>query len=377
MTFNPDQVRKDFPFLEKDFIYFDSASTSLKPASVLDSITNYYKNAPFSNARGNKSLITDQKIKSSRKAVKSFLQMNQEDHVIFTNSATDSSILLANSIDLKPEDQVILYLKDHHSTISPWQHKNCQITPIEVHCDGTYSIDDIAVNPKTKLVVITQTHNLYGSTIDIKSIAEKIKSINQNIIIIVDASQSIAHQEIIFKDLKIDFLYFSGHKILSSLGVGVICAKNSSFSKLKLGRFNNPSTPKLEDFEVGTLNSPSIISLEKALNYITHLGIKNIEEYITSITFYLYDQLLQLPNIEFIVKIHQNHLKSGVLSFKFPQIDSFSLGQILESLSIIVRSSNFCNYKQDFLRVSLNFYNTKSEIDFFIKTLRDILFSKS
>lgn len=363
------QIRSDFPAISSDLIYLDNASTSLKPQSVIDSVNSYYTHQPFLNSRGNRGYLINQQINDARAKIKNFLNLDTKDQIIFTESATNSSNFLANSIKISLDDEVILCREDHGSTILPWIHQKCQIKSIDLNCSGNYSSDDIfpKITDRTRVAILTHIHNLYGSLLDIEVISQSIKQQNPNTIIIVDASQSVGHQQINFQKLPIDFLYFSGHKILSILGVGVICAKANAIQFLTPTKFGGGHHP----FEVGSLNVASILSLSAAIDYLSHLGLATISNKISSLTRYLYQQLLTLPDLEF--SINQPYFKSGIISFKIKGLDHAAIGEILENYHIIIRASDFCNEDTDYIRVSLNFYNQKSEIDYLIKVLRLII----
>lgn len=397
-----ENTKKDFPALKKDIVYLDSSSTTQKPQCVIDEINNYYLEYCANTGRGNYEWvrILNKKIKDVRNKVANFINAD-DDEIVFTANATDSSNLIAYSYglnNLKDNDEIVYCKDDHKSTIFPLiniinilEKFNVKIRTKEILIDteGDYKEDDLIskINEKTKIVVLTHIHNVYGLEMDIKLIVPRIREKNPNCKIILDCSQSVGHIKVDVKELDVDFAYFSGHKMFADTGIGVCYIKKQNIQKLipfKVGGgldVNNLEieniTPNSQMFESGTLNISGILSLGKAVEYIEKIGIDNIEKYILYLTRYLYDKLNEIPNIEFLKGIDKCscNLGFGIIAFKINGFKSSEIGEVLSDYGIYVRTGDFCKSvpDEDSIRVSLHIYNTEEDIDKLIKVLKYIV----
>ncbi|MBP3840521.1 MAG: aminotransferase class V-fold PLP-dependent enzyme [Bacilli bacterium] len=368
-------LKEDFPMLDKDIVYLDSSNTSLTPNYVIDKINEYLKNYEYNYNRGNNDLSfkINNEVNITRRLVAEFINANVEE-IIFTSGATSSANIITSDIafyNLNDNDEILLCNLDHQSTINPWIelqdkfhkfNKNIIINEILIDVYGDYLEDDLIskVNDKTKYVILTHVHNVYGLEMNIKELVKRIKEKNHNTKIVLDASQSIGHIKVDVKDLDIDYMYFSGHKMFATTGIGVLYSKGRDF----------------KEYEKGTPNILGIISLGSAIEYINKIGISNIEDYIYKLTRYLYDQLLNIEKINFNKGISTCKclLGYGIISFRLNEITSDELNDILNDYKIYVRGSNFCQVGQDnYIRVSLNIYNTKSDVDKLIKVIKHIV----
>ena len=389
-------VKDDFLYLKKEnTIYFDNSSTTLKPKIVIDNATlnNIYS---FNSNRGNNKnvLNLNKKIEMVRNKTAKFINAKSSDEIAFTSGATESSNLIAYSYclhNLLDNDEILLCLNDHKSTILPImnikkilknQNKDIKIKEILIDYEGDYKENDLfeKITSKTKLVVLTHIHNMYGLEMNIEYIVKKIRAINENVIIVLDCAQSAGHINIDVQKLNIDIAYFSGHKMMSLQGIGVIYIKkeiqNMFYPFIIGGNYNHDEIKKISDIrdlECGTKNSCNILSLGDSIDYINSIGIDKIEEHIYILTRYLYDNLKKFEIIEFNKGINNCTcaLGYGIISFKIKGISSSEVSEILEDYNIIVRTGNFCNASDNdnYIRVSLYIYNTKEEIDNFISVI--------
>ncbi len=368
-------VKDDFPMLNKDIVYLDSSNTSLTPNYVIDKINDYLNNYEYNYNRGNNDLSfkINTEVNKTRSLVAEFINANEKE-IVFTSSATSSANIIANDIafcDIDNNDEILLCKLDHQSTINPWIelqnkfkkfNKNIITNEILIDVYGDYLEDDLIskVNDKTKYVILTHIHNVYGLEMNIKELVKRIKEKNPNTKIVLDSSQSIGHIKVDVKDLDIDYMYFSGHKMFATTGIGVLYIKNSNY----------------KDIEKGTPNILGIISLGGAIEYINSIGIENIEDYIYKLTRYLYNELLDIKEVIFNKGISTCKclLGYGIISFRLNSLSSNDLNDILNDYKIYVRGNNFCQSGQDeFIRVSLNIYNTKRDIDKLIKVIKHII----
>lgn len=401
-----DSIRQQFEILEgSDVIYFDNSATTLKPKQVVKDNLDYYNKYCANSGRGSypwANKVT-KKIEETRKKVASFLNCNT-DEVIFTSGATHASNLVSYSYglyNLNDGDEIMLCYTDHKSTILPWINikeilsgfgKNIVIKEIFADVQGDYKEQMLidTVTDKTKIVILTHIHNVYGIENNIEFLIEQIKEKNPLALVCLDASQSAGHIGIDVKTLNPDFLYFSGHKMFSSTGVGVLYVKKDIQKIMRPfmigGGFNKeePVTDTLTDikrspnyFECGTLNIPAIISLGSAIDFIMGLDINEVSIRLFELTRYLYEKLRLINEIEFDKGIDKCscQLGFGIISFSVQGISASELGDILADYGIYVRTGRHCLAKsaEETIRVSLQIYNTTSEIDTFVETIKEII----
>lgn len=394
-----EELRKDFPILNSNIVYLDSAATSQKPKQVIYEINKYYLEYCSNIGRGNYywARKANKKVEETRKKVAKFINA-KENEIIFTSGATDSSNLIAYSYmlnNLQNNDEIMLCKEDHKSTILPWMNlinilNKFKINIIEkeilIDVEGDYIEDDLIskINEKTKIVVLSHIHNVYGLEMEIEEIIPRIRIKSPNCKIVLDCSQSVGHINIDVKKLDVDFAYFSGHKMFAETGIGVCYIKSENIKEMKAykvgggtekeGRSTNKAS---EVLEAGTQNISGIISLGSAIDYINKIGIEDIEKYMLYLTRYLYEQLKSIPNIEFSKGIDKRSciLGYGIITFKIEGIASSELGEILSDYGIYVRTGDFCksNKSDDSIRVSLHVYNNKEDIDKLIKIIKYIL----
>ena len=394
-----EELRKDFPILNSNIVYLDSAATSQKPKQVIDEINKYYLEYCSNIGRGNYGWArkANKKVEETRKKVAKFINA-KENEIIFTSGATDSSNLIAYSYmlnNLQNNDEIMLCKEDHKSTILPWINlinilNKFKINIIEkeilIDTEGDYIEDDLIskINEKTKIVVLSHIHNVYGLEMEIEEIIPRIRIKNPNCKIVLDCSQSVGHINIDVKKLDVDFAYFSGHKMFAETGIGVCYIKSENIKEMKAYKVGGGtekeeiSTNKASELlEAGTQNISGIISLGSAIDYINKIGIEDIEKYMLYLTRYLYEQLKLIPNIEFSKGIDKRSciLGYGIITFKIEGIASSELGEILSDYGIYVRTGDFCKSGQsdDAIRVSLHVYNNKEDIDKLIKIIKYIL----
>lgn len=393
-------VRKDFLYYDKEnTIYFDNSSTTLKPKQVIENanLNNIYS---FNANRGINSNVVNlsKKIEIVREKVAKFINADSKEEIAFTTGATESSNLFAYSYclnNLKDKDEILMCDKDHKSTILPILNINNHlkskginvvIKNIEIDHEGDYNEDNLfsKITDKTKIVILTHIHNIYGLEMNIEYIVENIRKINKNIVIVLDLSQSIGHIDVNIKKLDIDIAYFSGHKMMALQGVGIIYIKKEIqkyFTPFLIGgNYKEKEIINISDIkqlECGTKNYSNILSLGDSIDYINKIGIDNIEQHIYNLTRYLYDKLKENKKIIFNKGI--NNCKCaigyGIISFNIEKIDSSEVSQILEEYNILVRTGDFCNTSnhENYIRVSLYIYNTLEEIDKFIEVINYLL----
>ncbi len=398
------KYRKDFPMLKQDYVYFNNASTSLKPKIVIDSIVDYYTKYGVNTNRGVDSLgfnVTE-KYEQVRNKVANFIGCDK-DEVIFTRGATDSLNLVANSFGnliINEGDEIVVSVVEHHANFIPWQElckkKGAKLVLVPVLEDGTVTPENLikVMTDKTKIVALNHVSNVMGG---INNLSELSKVVHQfNAYFIVDGAQGIVHDKINVNKFGIDFYAFSGHKMYGPMGVGVLYGKKELLNVMPPVVFGGEmievvtlekSTYKKapHKFEAGTMMVPEVIGLGVAIDYINKIGLKNINDYVKELRDYLVTKLLkEIKNIE-IYNI--NNKDSGLVTFNIKNIHAHDVASLLDKEKIIVRAGHHCAqpYMNELnvmatIRVSLAFYNTFEECDKLVLVLKkagdyiDVLF---
>lgn len=381
--------KEDFPLLKQNIIYFDNSATTLKPNSVIDKISDYYKNYSVNAHRGDYSLSlkVDKEFENVRNLVKEFINASSPNEIVFTSGATDSINKIVFGYfknELKTDDEVLTTYTEHASLILPFYELGNKVSFIKL-TNNLVTLDSIkkAVTNKTKVIALAHVTNVLGDIRPIKEICEYAH--DNNILVLVDASQSAPHMKIDVKKLDVDFLVFSSHKMLGPTGVGVLYGKEELLSKVKPTTFgggmnisfdkeNNMiynSLPQL--LEAGTPNIAGIIGLGEAINYINEIGIDKIHNYEVELKDYLVSNLKKLDDI-----IVYNNPDTAIISFNHKDIFSQDLAIYLDKYNICVRAGNHCAkmtkevlHVKNSCRISLYLYNDKNEIDKLIIALKN------
>lgn len=391
-------IKKDFPILKtkvhgKELVYLDSGATSQKPRQVIENITNYYSKLNSNVHRGIYKISVDasKEYEDARETVKKFINASSSKQIIFTKNCTEAINLIASSYTkfLKKGDEILLTKIEHHSNIVPWQiiakERGFKLRFIGLKKDST--LEGIKFNKNTKIISITHTSNVLGITNDIKKISKLAHE--NNAIIIVDAAQSVPHMKVDVQDLDVDFLVFSGHKMLASTGIGVLYGKQELLEKMDpfLAGGDMIKEVKLEGakyndlpwkFEAGTQNIEGVISLKAAIEYLEKIGMDNIEEHERELTKYTLDKISKIKNIEIYGPLDHNK-RAGIISFNINGIHAHDVATILDEEGIAIRSGHHCCQPLMELlnipgscRASFYIYNNKDDVDRLIKALEKV-----
>ncbi len=394
---NLSDLRKDFPILKKrSIVYLDTACQSLRPQQVIEKITDYYENFPACSGRSMHKLaaIVTQKCDEARSQIARFLGAKKKEEIIFTRNTTEGINLVANSLDFEPGDVVLVTGKEHNSNLIPWQilvnKKGVHLKILQPKADGTFDMETFEQVMKTpvKLVSFGYSSNLDGVTIP----AEKIIKIahKQGAYVLLDAAQTAPHHKINVKNLDVDFLALSGHKMLGPSGTGVL------FGKFKLLEEMSPflvggdtvanSTyhnceflPVPEKFEAGLQDYAGIIGLGEAAKYLQMVGFDTIEKQEKLLNQAIDNGLRDISGLNIIGPADPT-LRGGISTFYIKGIDSHRIALMLDQMAnIMVRSGQHCvhswfNYNNILgsVRASTYFYNTLDEVGIFIDNLKKI-----
>ena len=401
---NVNEIRKDFPsILSKTnkglpIVYFDNSATSLKPKCVLDSMVDVYINA-FGNAnRGAHiaSVRASDVVDKTRGAVKNFIGATDLQNIIFTKNATESLNIISFSYamkNLKKGDTILIGIDSHHANLVPWkilsEKKGINLEYFYVDENGNILMDDfkkkLLNNPK--IVSFTPITNTFGVVHDYRKIIELSKNVNAKVI--VDASQSMTHIKFDVVRDDIDFLVFSGHKMLAPQGVGVLYASKNVIDDMEPFLYGGDMVDYVfEDevtfkkhfsaFEGGTQNVSAISGLFSAIEYINSIGISSIVNYENKLKEYFLSKSKEFKNFILYGSKELNN-RVCIFSFNVEGVHAHDTATILDSFGIAVRSGNHCS--QPFMRkmnlisttrASLYFYNTIDEIDYFFDKIEKI-----
>lgn len=397
---NADKIRADFDILNPGNgqapVYLDSACMSLKPRQVAEAMNEYYANYPACAGRSSHKLGDNvtKKIKEARQFVSKFINAKGENEIIFTRNTTEGLNLLAHSLDLKKGDVILISDKEHNSNLAPWLRLRDEIG-IEVKIisgneDGTFNLENFSkMTIGAKLVSIVHTSNLDGVTNPAKEI---IKIAHQNgALVCLDAAQSIPHRKIDVQDLDVDFLAFSGHKMMGPTGTGVFYGKQKLLEKLEpflvggdtveFTTYDNyKMLPLPEKFEAGLQNYAGIIGLGAAVKYLSQFNFKDIIEHELKLNTYITEELQKISKIK-IIGPADPKLRSSIVNFYVDGVDMHKFAIMLDEMANVeIRSGQHCvhswfNAKKIYnsARVSLSIYNTTEDTEAFIINLKKIM----
>ncbi|MFT6715791.1 MAG: cysteine desulfurase/selenocysteine lyase [Saprospiraceae bacterium] len=396
------KLREDFPLLQqqvngKDLVYFDNGATAQKPQIVLDEITHYYTKLNANIHRGVHTLSQEatSKYEEARKKIQAYLNAEFEEEIIFTKGTTDGINLVANGFSrgvLKEGDEVIISAMEHHSNIVPWQmaceYSGAVLKVIPISDEGELLIEDYKnlLNDKTKLVAITHVSNTLGT---INPVKEIIALAHQNgTPVLIDGAQSVPHMRVDVRNLDADFYTFSAHKMYGPTGVGILYGKKEWLNKLppyqgggdmiKAVTFEKTTYNDLpHKFEAGTPNIAGGIVMGGLIDYLEKIDWEQVAKHEEELLSYATSQIKEIQGIRIV---GQAKHKAGVLSFVHESIHHYDLGTLLDQMGIAIRTGHHCTEPlmermgvTGTARASFAFYNTREEVDYFIKSLKRAL----
>lgn len=391
-----DKIRKDFPMIQNnpDLVYLDSAATSLKPQCVIDAVVDFYTKHTSNVHRGDYRVaeINDKLYDGTRNLVAELIHCDK-DEVVYTHNVSHSLNQIAFGLKpiLKKGDTVLITYAEHASNVLPWfalqKEIGINIEYIETDNEANITIDTFkkAMHEGVKVVSVAEVTNVLGSIQPVKEMCEIAHSYGAYMI--VDGAQSVPHMKVDVKDLDVDFLGFSAHKMCGPSGVGILYGKKKLLDAMEPvfyggdmnARFNKDGEMLLKDtpvkFEAGTPNIEGVIGTGAAIQYLLSIGLDNIHEYEKELRAYAIDKLSQLDNIEII---NPDNLY-GPIDFNAKGVFAQDAAGFLASKNIAVRSGNHCAkilhniiHTDQSIRASLYFYNTKEEIDRFVEACKEI-----
>ena len=390
------KIRQDFPLL-RDYgeAYLDNAATAQRPQCVLDAICDFYCNSNANPLRGfyPLSLAATEAYENSRARVARFIGATNPSEVIFTRNASESLNLVAYTYGLstlKAGDEVAVSILEHHSNLLPWQmvckKTGATLRYLDCEPDGSFSEQtlDEGINGKTKLVAVTHVSNVLGCVSPVAEIVERAHRVGA--VVVLDGAQSVPHMPVNVTKLGVDFLAFSGHKLLGPMGIGVLWGKMELLEQMppfltggemieSVTRNGATYAEVPHKFEAGTVNAAGAVGLVAAIDYLERIGFTDMmaqEELLVARTM---EGIAKIPGIQVLgSKDPRNH--TGIVNFLVDGVHPHDVAEILESDGVNVRSGHHC--AQPLLqhlgcrastRASFLFYNTTDEVDRLVESL--------
>lgn len=400
-TLDVEQIRADFPILGirprgKPLIYLDSAATSQKPRQVIDALRRYYEEENGNIHRGVHYLseLATIRYDETREAVKRFIKASSTDEIVFTRNTTEGINLVASSFGqsfVRPGDEIIISLMEHHSNIVPWQmmaeRTGAVIRAVPVTEIGELDLNAFAslLGPRTKLVALTWVSNSLGTVNPVKQIVDMAHACG--VPVLLDGAQAAPHIPIDVQSVGCDFLAFSGHKMLGPTGVGVLYARGDWFDRLPpyQGGGDMIETVTIErttyakapsKFEAGTPDIGSVVAFRAAIEYLEHVGLDAIHEHELTL---LNEATARVSSLSGVRLIGTAPGKAGVLSFTMDGVHPHDIATILDQQGIAIRAGHHCT--QPLMarfgcgataRASFYLYNTLEEVSALVAGLEKV-----
>ena len=391
-----DNYKEDFPLLKnRDIAYLDSGATTQKPQYVLDKLNEFYEHNNANPHRGAYTLSMDatEAYENARTHIAKFINAIYREEVIYTKNASEALNLIAYSYgmnNVSEGDEIVLSIMEHHSNLVPWQNvaksKNAVLKYMYINDNFELSDEEIEskITDKTKVVGITHVSNVLGTINNVRKIIDLAHKKGAKVVL--DASQSIPNMKVDVQELDADFVVFSGHKILSPLGIGILYGKKEILNNMPpflmggdmieyVYEQDTTYAPLPNKFEAGTQNAGGAVALSAALDYIEKIGYDNIYKIENEVVSYAKERLKSLNYLDlYMTSNDENH--QGVISFNIKGVHPHDVASILDNYGVCVRSGNHCAQPlMRFLgidstcRASFYFYNTKEDVDRLISGL--------
>ena len=390
-------IRNDFPILQREvygkpLVYLDNAATTQKPRCVVDRITEeyYFVNANIHRGVHFLSQQATEAHEAARETVRAFLNARSSAEILFTRGTTEAINLVASSFSrafVKPGDEVIVSVMEHHANIVPWQLNGLKIKVIPFNECGELDLEAFSrlFSDRTKLVAVTQMSNVLGV---INPVEEIVRIAHQHgIPVLIDGAQAVAHQPIDVQALDADFYAFSGHKVYGPTGIGILYGKAEWLDRLPPYQgggemiqnvtFEHTTFNELPyKFEAGTPDYIGSTALAEVLRYIQAIGLTEIAAHEYELLCYATDRLDEIEGMRIFGRTEH---KNSVVSFLVGNIHHYDMGMLLDRLGIAVRTGHHCAQPlmhalgiEGTVRASFALYNTKEEVDVLVEGIQRI-----
>ena len=388
--------KKDFPiFKNKDIVYLDSASSTQKPAVMIEALRDFYENTYSNVHRGTCSLAAcaTERYEQARKTVADLINMRAA-NIVFTKGATESLNLIAVGLaqHLTPGDEILIYVAEHHANFVPWQQialkTGAVFNVFDVREDGSYDTDDFArkLNAKTKIVALSHMSNVLGVVNPLTHLIDMAHAVHA--VVVVDCAQSIAHMPVDARALNADFLVFSGHKLYGPTGIGILAGTDEMLDALPPYQFGGDMVRSVRiketdfaappvKFEAGTPPFAEAIALSESITYVRQIGFDKIMAREHALMNQLLNRTIELPNVHILAP---NPNKESLVAMTFGDIHPTDIAALIARQGICVRVGHHCampiheRFKTPVsLRVSLGIYNNADDIERFCNALEKAL----
>lgn len=394
------KIRGDFPLIyaHPEIAYLDNSATTQKPESVLRAMQHYYLEENANPLRGlyELSVKATEAYEDAREAVREFIHAASHEEIIFTRNATESLNLLAYAATeafLGEGDEILITIMEHHSNLIPWQQaaarKGAVLKFLEPDEEGYISEEQFRrmLSPKTKLVSMTHISNVLGVKNDVKTFARLAHE--NGSLFVLDGAQSVPHIPVDVADLDVDFLAFSGHKMLAPMGIGVLYGKRDLLLAMPPFLFGGEMIEYVSrekatwaelphKFEAGTVNVGGAVGLRAAIDYYKQLGWDTILKREAHLSCLAMEKLSAIPHLRVLgPKGGEEH--HGIFTFTIEGVHPHDIAAILDADKVNIRAGHHCAQPlMQFMktpsttRASFAFYNTEEELDRFVESLRKV-----
>ncbi len=392
------RIREDFPILRqrvrgKPLVYLDNAATSQKPQVVIDAVTRFYAAENANIHRGVHYLSERATVAydEAREKVARFLNAHSSREIIFTRGTTEGINLVAQTYGrshLKPGDDIVITVMEHHSNIVPWQlvceQTGATLRAAPISDEGELDVDafERLLGDRTRLVAVVHVSNALGTINPIKRLVALAHA--RGIPVLVDGAQAAPHLQVDVQDLDCDFFAFSGHKIFGPTGVGVLYGREALLERMPpyQGGGDMIATVTLQrstwaqlpaKFEAGTPMIAQVMGLGAALDYVNELGLDAIATWEQDLLRYATERVSQIKGIRLIGTARE---KASVLAFVLEGVHPHDIGTVLDDAGVAIRAGHHCAQPvmERFgvpatARASFALYNTRAEIDVLVDGL--------
>ncbi len=405
MGLNVEEIRKDFPILRRTvngnpLIYFDNAATTQRPIQVVAAIARFYLQYNANVHRGFHTLSQEasEAFEEAHEVIAHFINAYSWEEVILTYNTTESINIIAHTWGLKnlrEGDEIILTVMDHHSNMLPWRKvaeiTGAKIRYVDITGDGLlrYDMLEEMISERTKVVAFPMMSNVLGTMNDVKRIVKIAHSVGA--IVVADGAQWVPHAPTDVRDLGIDFLAFSGHKMLGPTGTGILWGRKDILEDLEPFKSGGDTIKDVTldsvvwhdlpwRFEAGTPNIAGAIGLAEAVKYLTRIGMENVREHEKELVRHTLKRFKELANDVDVYGPKNPEVRGGVVSFNVKGLHYHTVGKALDLFGIAVRTGGHCAHPLHYrlgikgtVRASYYIYNTVEEVDRFIEVLKTIV----
>lgn len=396
--------QKEFPILQRKMngqplVYLDNGATTQKPEKVVQALCNYYGGCNANPHRGAYELSVQATdiYEKARAHAQRFIGAGKPEEIVFTKNATEALNLVAYSYGLPfvgPGDEIVITVTEHHSNLVPWQmvakQKQASLKYIYLEPDGNLSEEDMEtkITERTKVVAVTHVSNVLGLVNDVRRVADKAHSVGA--VCVVDGSQSAPHMAVDVQRLGADFFAFSGHKLLSPMGIGVLYGREALLEKMPPFLRGGDMIEYVEEqdasfaelpakFEAGTQNVGGAAGLDAAMEYLESFTFSKIRQIEQDLLDYALPRLRELPFIELYGCDSRRDNKTGIITFNVKGVHPHDVATILDAQGVAIRAGHHCAQplmrylgQNATCRASFYLYNTKEDIERWIAALHEV-----